>query len=600
MSILRNSFLVHCGHVGEAQDQDEDLFRRYGSITVRLRPESPAGGLHLVENEHYSLLMRGHFYCENAKSLDPSENLKLLLGAIAEQPTLHSALSTVAGGMFALFIVDHRRGLLHATTDRLGYSPVFYQEGVSGVEFSNNQFAFQKSTTLSDVAVCEYLKYGHLPFTDSLFDGVRRIHPGQIATVTLLPEPQLEIEARRYRAYLPTAERIQNPEEGAERLAEAFDCFFSRIGSDPGVAGLSGGYDSRVAAAYMAPRGISLFNFGNPASREVKISWQVAQRLGRPLESFPIPVDAVAHHGNRFKSIMQTLDSFEDVHIFELADRVVAANASYAIDGFVGDSVVGSNYYYKLSGGSGLIANLRLRERFESPIQGVADYIDKLYANKRAVPDDSLLGLIDADASDAIRRSAKQYVEEHLPWCQTHEDMIESLTQVTRGRCLIAGGPITVGAYALCACPFIDNKVFDTAMNCAKHVRAGDRLYNAFWRKRFPELADIPKANTGGLPRNGDRTYRLKHLAASVLRQAVYPRLKRLTHGLWDRSDDYSSAAGYMACPANQGYLKDLAERYESLLPPRVSAALSTAYANGTLTPAVALRLGTLMAYLGN
>jgi hypothetical protein len=554
----------------------------------------------VFENENYTLFLRGHFYCKAAQSLDPRENLRLLLGELGNWSSLAGALSTVAGGMFALFVIDHQRGLLQATSDRLGYAPVYYRQGPGGVEFSNNQFAFQDSAAISDVAVCEFLKYGHLPFSDSLFETVRRIRPGQILTVTLRPSVRLEVESRPYRSYLPPEERVQHPGEGAERLAAAFDKYFSRLGAGRGVIGLSGGYDSRLIAAYTAGFDVSLFNFGNPSSREVQLAQQVADRLGRPLDSFPIPDDAVSQYGDQFQSIMLTLDSFEDAHVLSLAKRVAASKASYFVDGFGGDSVVGSNYFYKLSGGnSGLLANLRVQERFESPVRDVPYYVDALYANKRAVPDAALCGSISDDVRDALRSRARQFVDAHLPWCPTHEDLAESLTQVTRGRCLIAGGPVAVSAYTLCPCPFIDHEVFDVAMSCAKHVRAGDRLYNAFWRHRFPDLADIPKGNTGGRAQDGDRTYRLKHLATAIMNREVYPRLRRLTRGRWDRTDHYSSVEGYLTCPANQLYLKELAARSSSRLPVKVASTLLTKCAKGMLDPTVTLRFGTLMAYLG-
>ena len=599
-TVLDNAYLIRCESIAAALPSDEPDARRYGSVSVQQRPLSRAGELQIVENENYTLLLRGHVYCEAAGSLEPAENLKLLLKVINERSTLVEGLSIVAGGMFTLFVVDHRRSLLHVTTDRLGFMPCYYRRGANEVAFTNNQFLFQRDAALSEVAVCEYLKYGHLPFTPSLFESVGRILPGQIVTVTQRPELRVNVETRQHRTFLPLAERIQNPAEGAEVLAAAFDKYFSRLGTERGTAGLSGGYDSRVIAAYTAERDVSLFNFGNPGSREVVIAKQVAARIGRPLDCFRIPDDAVSLHGGRFKTQMLIPDSFEHAHVFELVDRVAAAKVPYHTDGFIGDSVVGSGYYYSLGKRPReLVANLRLKNCYESPVKGISAYVDLLYGNKRAVPDSALLGLIDADVRDSIRGAAQRFVESHMPWCPTHEDMAESLTHATRGRCLIAGGPVAVSAFALCACPFIDNGVFDAAMSCAKAVKAGDRLYNAFWRHRFPALADIPKGNTGGRPRDRDSKYRLKHTFNAVLRRSVYPRLKRLTFGQWDRTDNYSTLEGYLACPANKTYLRELQERSASFLPPRVAAALMSAYTQGTLTPAVSLRLGTLMAYSG-
>jgi len=56
-------------------------------------------------------------------------------------------------------------------------------------------------------------------------------------------------------------------------------------------------------------------------------------------------------------------------------------------------------------------------------------------------------------------------------------------------------------------------------MSIDKKIRAGERLYNAFWRYRFPELADIPKENTGGRPSQSDFGYRLTHFRKALQRR---------------------------------------------------------------------------------
>jgi len=552
-----------------------------------------------VEDDHYSLLLRGHLYCNQARSLDPQENLRLLLVELHEKGSLATALSRVAGGMFALFALDHRRGIVEATVDRLGCMPVYYQVRNDQISLSNNQFTFQGLSPLSETAVCEYLKYGHLPFSESLFETVRRIQPGQTLRIWLNPAMRLEVISRLYRGYLPPAERIQDLNEGAKEFAKAFDVYFSRLGSGRGLMGLSGGYDSRLMAAFAAALDISFVNFGNPDSREVRFAKRVAERTGRQIESFRIPDEAVSLHGDRFKEQMLNLDSFENAHVFEAVDRIIRAQPAYYVDGFIGDTVVGSGFYYKLGKSvGGLVANLLLRQRFESPPLAPQEYAALLYNNKRAVPDEKLNGLVGKDVREALLAKAGRLVEDHLPWCPTHEDLVESLSHATRVRCLTAGGPVAIGAYSMCACPFIDHKVFNVAMDTAKHLRAGDRLYNALWRLRFPHLIDIPRANTGGRPRDSDRVYRLKHLVSWVLLWAIYPRLKQVTLGRWDRTERYSTVEGYVANAANIRYLRDVASRGASRLPTPVMNALFANYAPMKLDPSVLLRMGTLMVYL--
>ncbi len=546
------------------------------------------------------MLLRGHLYFRAARSFAPRENLALLLAALRERSSLAEALDGVAGGMFGLVAIDRARQTISAAVDRLGCMPLYYREAKDGLFFSPNSSAFfEQGALLSEAAVVEYLKYGYLPFADSMFESVHRVRPGETLTAALGPRPSLTSMRRPPRPYLPPAERVQSPDEGAARLIVALDGYFARLGAGRGVSGLSGGYDSRLIAAYAAPGGFSFVNFGNPRSREVRYAREVARRLGRPLESFRIPEDAPARHGDRFREVMVGLDSFEDAHVLELAARVEGMGADCYVDGFLGDTIIGGGYYYQLGRGvREVLASLTLRRRFESPLRNAEDYVALVCANKRAVPDDALRGLVAGEAGEAMRERARHLVEEHLPRCPTHEDVVESLTHAARGSRLIAGGPVALSRFTLCLCPFIDHDVFDTALACAKHVRAGDRLYNAVWRQRFPALADVPKANTGGRPRDGDRTYRLKHLLSALARRHVYPRLKRLTGGRWDRTEAYSTAEGYLADPTTRDYLRGLARHAGERLPPRVRAALLDDYLALRLSPAVLLRLGALLAYL--
>src|SRR6266853_2212022 len=122
-AIPRLSFLVQCQQNEVPADPFKDLVRQYGQVAVRQRPNSEAGSFHVVEDDHYSLLLRGHLYCNQARSLDPQENLRLLLVELHEKGSLATALSRVAGGMFALFALDHRRGIVEATVDRFGCMP---------------------------------------------------------------------------------------------------------------------------------------------------------------------------------------------------------------------------------------------------------------------------------------------------------------------------------------------------------------------------------------------------------------------------------------------------------------------------------------------
>lgn len=595
-----NTILLRCGTKRIDRRREGALLRKYDGIEVYQQVESELGGFTVVEDDRYTLLLRGHLYCEGCNSIDPDESLRFLLAQVHRRETLDVDRAKVAGGIFALFLIDHRDQTLQVRVDRLGCMPIYYQVMDQDIAFSNNQFIFQTGASVSDGAVCEFLKYGYLPFSDSLFESVHRVLPGQLITVSFGSEPRLSSEQKLYRQYLPPRDRIQSADEAAELLAKALDSYFARFRDGRYVAGLSGGYDSRLICAYLQDFDLSLINFGNPKSREVRLAKKVAQRIRRPIDHFQIPIESVSLYGNRFKELMQSIDSLEDAHVLALVQRVEEKQADYYVDGFHGGEVVGANYYYKLGHGVGSVSRtLLLKDRYDSRPHDIETYVSFLYNDlKRSIRDDLVCGVINTDVQHEIREKASKFVEEHLEWCYTHEDMVESLRHVTRGRCLIAGGPVAMSAVGVCACPFVDHQVFDICMSTAKCVRAGDRLFNALWRCRFPAFVDICKGNTGGCPRDSDRVYRLKHLASAVARRSIYPKLKSLTRGVIDRTEAYSSVEVYARNQTNMEYLHAAIKRSASVLPPRIADALVDRSERMELDPLVFLRFGTLMVYL--
>ena len=134
--------------------------------------------------------------------------------------------------------------------------------------------------------------------------------------------------------------------------------------------------------------------------------------------------------------------------------------------------------------------------------------------------------------------------------------------------------------------------------NSARESRSGDRLYNAIWRRRFPELADLPRSATGGRPIDGDRVYRLLNLKTSIERRFVFPQVKRLTRGRIDKTEAYFSVDGYVTDDQNAGYLRAALEQRSEIFPPRIGRALRKAYSRRELDSHVLLRAASLVEYL--
>ena len=601
-SLPPHTILFLCGeNDGRFGKNLPDVIRCYENITIRYRVESSAHGLNIIEDDRFALFLLGHLYFTGSSSIEPEPNLRYLLEALHRCSSFEEAMIELAGGLFSLFVVDRSKQTLQVSLDRLGCAPVYYREDDSEVKVSNNQFLFQRNGNLSEAAVGEFIKYGYLPFSESLFKSVRRVSPGEVLNISLAPSSAvMPPHRRRHRKYLPLPQRSQRVEETAILLSDTLDRYFARLPNGPYLAGLSGGYDSRLIAAYLKTGELRLINFGNPASREVRLAKRIARDFKKDIESFSVPETALHLYGDHLKSFFgPSAVSLEDIHVFELIKRVREQQPIYYADGFIGDTVIGSGYYYKLVGGSeSLSSNLLLRSQYESPIQDRNVYVRFLYHNERAIPDHDLLGVISDEIRDEIELHAMSLVNAHLEWSYTHEDMVEGLTHAMRGSRLIATGPLSIGRIALCACPFIDHQVFDLCMDSAKRLRAGDSLYNALWRYRFPDYSRIQKSNTGGCASDSDRGYRLKHLASAIARRSLYPTLKRFTGGLIDKTEEYKRIDGYFSQDENLEYLRSAADRSAGFIPNRIANTCMERFYGGNLPPLFMLRLGSLFVYL--
>jgi hypothetical protein len=402
---------------------------------------------------------------------------------------------------------------MHVITDFLACMPVFYSDSAGTLIIATNQYDIGKKGRVSEVACLEYLTYGYLPFQASLYDGVDRLGPGQVLSVRFAERNSLSISDESYPVYVPLDERLTDIDRVCELLDERFSRYFSRLAPSSSVAGLSGGYDSRLIAAYTADRGTEFVTFGNPGTKEAAVAQQVVDVLGASTTMFDIPPDAPARFIDDFILGMQTLDNLEMSHVFAMLDVLRGFGRDFAIDGFLGGEVVGSHYYFKLSGGSESVSSvLLMRDRYQQQVRDPEAYVERL----RGLYGRSIdLG----SHNESSREYIRQMTEEQVRNCYSDADMVELLSYRLRTRCVIACGPVTFMRRLPTLCPFYDRSLFDLALSIDKSLRAGDRLYNAFWRSRFPDLAGVPKESTGGSAKQSDTAYRWGSLANSLIRR---------------------------------------------------------------------------------
>jgi asparagine synthase (glutamine-hydrolysing) len=179
-------------------------------------------------------------------------------------------------GMFAFAIWDARRRRLVLARDRLGKKPLYYWHRDGLLVFASEPKALLRhpavGRALDPVALEHYAAFGYTPAARSIFDGIAKLPPGHVATLT-----GGRLTLRRYWT-LPAgvaASTTLSVGELKERVrAEVRDAVRARLEADvPLGVFLSGGVDSSAIVACMRElnvRRLATFSvgFGADASHD--------------------------------------------------------------------------------------------------------------------------------------------------------------------------------------------------------------------------------------------------------------------------------------------------------------------------------------------
>jgi hypothetical protein len=518
--------------------------------------------------EHQSgllLICIGHLYARRARSFSVMESLEILASEYLNAG-INGVRAEIGGGMFSLLIIDMQKKCLIAFTDFLACMPLYHRDAPSGHLIGTNQFDLACDAPPSLLACSEYLAYGYLPFHQSLFPEVGRLGPGQVLTIQLDMPERFDLSEEHLPIYPALDQRISNEDEAIERMNALFTEYFSRLGPEPIAAGLSGGYDSRLIASYCRGKNIQLVTFDNPHTNEARYAQRAAQKIGLQTEVFQIPADSPFRYYDDFFFGTGTSDSFESSHVFANLDALCRSKPAFIIDGCFGDSIFGAGFYYKLKLQSEPIWKILIGDDTYSAGQFADDvYLKRMnsgYGRKNPGLPYDLASQVDLFAHDSL----VELITKYRAYCASDADLIELLIFRFRGSLLVSGGPVTFMRRAPTLCPFYDEEIFKTCMRISKSLRAGDRLYNAFYRRCFPELAKVPKENTGGHADQNIFSYRMTHLKNASFRRII-KHLPRWTQNGASAGGSIDAFLGsYLNNRSNQEFFSDILSGAEDKL----------------------------------
>jgi asparagine synthase (glutamine-hydrolysing) len=193
-------------------------------------------------------------------------------------------------GMFAIALWDRPNRRLVLARDRMGVKPLYLAETEKGLAFASEVKSLVAGgllePALDPIAAEQFMAWGYVPGSRTLFSGVRKLAPASYLVV----EDGRVVEEREYwDPWTPPVDSIGDSwEEDRERLLELLrKATRDRMISDvPLGVMLSGGLDSSLIAALMAEASelpIQTFSIGfaeDGAANELGDARRVASRLG--------------------------------------------------------------------------------------------------------------------------------------------------------------------------------------------------------------------------------------------------------------------------------------------------------------------------------
>jgi asparagine synthase (glutamine-hydrolysing) len=190
-------------------------------------------------------------------------------------------------GMFAIALWDRPRQRLLLARDRFGIKPLYLWPRPGGVAFASELKSLELlpefPTTPDGTALLRYLALGYVPDPLCIWQGVRKLAPGHLATWS----PDQELAEREWWSPLVPERTTISEGEAREEIARLLeDAVRCHLESDvPLGAFLSGGVDSSAVVAQMARlatgrvRTFSI-GFSEAAFNEAPHAARVAAALG--------------------------------------------------------------------------------------------------------------------------------------------------------------------------------------------------------------------------------------------------------------------------------------------------------------------------------
>ncbi|HET9909622.1 MAG TPA: asparagine synthase (glutamine-hydrolyzing) [Anaerolineales bacterium] len=366
---------------GEWVDETSGIalgFRRLAIVDL-----SPTGHQPMFSaDQRYVMIYNGEVYnyAELRAELDAAgyqfrgtSDTEVMLAGILEWG-LERAV-TRFNGMFAIALWDRQEKKLHLIRDRVGVKPLYYgwcgRTLLFGSELKalNAHPSFKRAIDRQSLTL--YLRYGYVPAPHSIYQGVKKLEPGNILTFDE-GMSQTEGSSLRYWSAREVVERgLQNPFLGSDQDAISELDHLLRasvrdrmIADVPLGAFLSGGIDSSTVVAMMqvqSARPVKTFTIGfqEAGYNEAEYAKEVAAHLKTDhTELYVSPRDAMDVIPQLAFMFDEPLGDSSQIPTY-LVSKLARESVTVSLSGDGGDELFGGyNRYFNSLNVWSLVGNI--------------------------------------------------------------------------------------------------------------------------------------------------------------------------------------------------------------------------------------------------
>ena len=255
-------------------------------------------------------------------------------------------------GAATVLIVDRRAGVLHLWTDRLGGMPVYARESSDGLVLGSFADAVAAASSklghrcsLDSLTLAEFIRTGRATQPFTYWKEVKQLEAGAYYTVTLAPEPRIELKSRYWRPGYFDGDYLRGRDRAVEALEEGLRRAVGirtqeRLGASALL--LSAGADSRsILFGACDPSSVQCFTLYDELNPEVEGAKQLASAASAPLELLQRTSTYYLDHAAETVRLTGGMWSLESGHWTGVIDSLMRSEPGVVLSGCFAD------YLYK-------------------------------------------------------------------------------------------------------------------------------------------------------------------------------------------------------------------------------------------------------------